>query len=119
MREAHLTIDCSALLHNLQQVKHAAPDSKVLAMVKANAYGHGTVLAAQTLAPHVDALGVAFLAEALALRTAGITTPIAVLEGVFSADELEQALAHFVADAAARVGNHQQRTVPCRVDAHR
>lgn len=94
MREAHLTIDCSALLHNLQQVKHAAPDSKVLAMVKANAYGHGTVLAAQTLAPHVDALGVAFLAEALALRTAGITTPIAVLEGVFSADELEQALAH-------------------------
>lgn len=94
MREAHLTIDRSALLHNLQQVKQAAPNSKVLAMVKANAYGHGALLTAQILAPHVDALGVAFLAEALALRAGGITAPIAILEGIFSADELEQALTH-------------------------
>lgn len=93
MRDAQLIIDSKALLHNLQQVKHHASHAKVLAMVKADAYGHGALLIAQTLAPHVDALGVAFLAEALALRQAGITCPIAILEGVFSVQELEQALA--------------------------
>lgn len=93
MRDAQLIIDSQALLHNLQQVKNHAPHSKVLAMVKADAYGHGALLIAQTLAPRVDALGVAFLAEALALRQAGITCPIAILEGIFSVQELEQALA--------------------------
>lgn len=92
MRDAQLIIDTQALLHNLQQVKNHAPHSKVLAMVKADAYGHGTLLIAKTLASHVDALGVAFLAEAIALRQAGITCPIAILEGVFSIQELEQAL---------------------------
>ncbi|HNC02402.1 MAG TPA: alanine racemase [Agitococcus sp.] len=93
MRDAQLIINRDALLHNLQQVKHHAPQAKVLAMVKADAYGHGALLIAQTLAPHVDALGVAFLDEALALRQAGISCPIAILEGVFNQSELEQALA--------------------------
>ncbi|HNN28053.1 MAG TPA: alanine racemase [Agitococcus sp.] len=93
MRDAQLIINRDALLHNLQQVKHHAPQAKVLAMVKADAYGHGALLIAQTLAPHVDALGVAFLDEALALRQAGICCPIAILEGVFNQSELEQALA--------------------------
>ncbi len=93
MRDAQLTINRSALLHNLRQVQLAAPNAKVLAMVKADAYGHGALLVAQTLDSHVNALGVAFLAEALALRGAGIRSPIAILEGVFSSEELEAALA--------------------------
>lgn len=106
MRNAQLIIDSQALLHNLQQVKNYAPHAKVLAMVKADAYGHGALLIAQTLAPHVDALGVAFLAEALALRQAGITCPIAILEGIFSVQELEQALA-----AQCYLVVHQQQQV--------
>ncbi len=93
MRDAQLTINRSALLHNLHQVKLAAPHAKILAMVKADGYGHGALVVAETLAPHVDALGVAFLEEALALRMAGITCPIAILEGIFSAEELAVALA--------------------------
>lgn len=94
MRNAHLTINSAALLHNLAQVKHHAPPSKVMAMVKADAYGHGALVVSQILAAHVDALGVAFLAEALALRDAGITCPIAIVEGVFSAAELVLAFEH-------------------------
>lgn len=93
MRDAQLTINRSALLHNLRQVKLAAPHAKILAMVKADGYGHGALVVAETLSPHVDALGVAFLEEALALRKAGIRCPIAILEGVFSSDELATALA--------------------------
>jgi alanine racemase len=94
MRDAHLTINRAALLHNVAQVKHHAPHAKVMAMVKADGYGHGAVLVSQILQHQVDALGVAFLAEGLALRHAGITCPIAVLQGVFNATELEQAFEH-------------------------
>lgn len=94
MRDAHLTINPAALLHNVAQVKHHAPHAKVMAMVKANAYGHGALLVSQILQHEVDALGVAFLAEGLALRQAGITCPIAVLQGVFNARELELAFEH-------------------------
>lgn len=106
MRDAHLTINRAALLHNLQQVKLAAPQANVLAMVKADAYGHGALVVAQTLSAHVDALGVAFLAEALSLRTAGITCPIAILEGVFSAEELKMAL-----DIGCYLVVHQQQQI--------
>ena len=43
MRQTSITIDLAALTHNLQRVKDYAPTAKVLAMVKANAYGHGAV----------------------------------------------------------------------------
>lgn len=94
MRDAHLTINPAALLHNVAQVKHHAPHARVMGMVKANAYGHGALLVSQILQHEVDALGVAFLAEGLALRQAGITCPIAVLQGVFNATELELAFEH-------------------------
>ncbi|MCC6374045.1 MAG: alanine racemase, partial [Moraxellaceae bacterium] len=73
MRDAHLTINRAALLHNVAQVKHHTPHAKVMAMVKADAYGHGALLVSQILQHQVDALGVAFLAEGIALRQAGIT----------------------------------------------
>lgn len=61
-----------------------------MAVVKANAYGHGLVATASCLAD-ADAFAVARLEEALALRGAGIRKPIVLLEGVFSAEQLEEA----------------------------
>ena len=66
----------------------------MLAVLKANAYGHGALRCAQALADQADGFAVAFLAEALALRAGGIRAPILVLEGAFSMRELEAAHAH-------------------------
>lgn len=84
-------ISKSSLKHNLQRVRELAPQSKVLAMVKANAYGHDAIGVAQTL-KQVDALGVARINEAIVLANAGITTPIVLMEGCFDQAELELAI---------------------------
>ncbi|XLM22669.1 alanine racemase, partial [Chromobacterium piscinae] len=60
-----------------------------LAVLKANAYGHGAVRCAQALADIADGFAVACLEEALELRAAGIARPILLLEGVFEAEELK------------------------------
>lgn len=86
-RKASATISSQALLHNFQVVKQKAPQSKILAMVKANAYGHGMVTVANILQT-ADALGVANIEEALILRQAGILTPIVLMEGFFNQEEL-------------------------------
>lgn len=86
-RNTYVHIHLDALKHNLKCVRRAAPDSAVLAMVKANAYGHGLIQAAQVLSD-ADALGVACLEEAVELRQAGITQPIVLVEGFFHWDEL-------------------------------
>ncbi len=85
-------IHTAALRHNLARVREAAPNSRVLAVIKANAYGHGLVPVAQALAAAgVEAFGVARLEEGLALRAAGLATRVVLLEGVFDADQLQQA----------------------------
>jgi len=72
----------SAIADNYRQMKKLAPKSKVLAVLKANAYGHGAVaMARELMRVNVDGLGVARLEEALELRAAGITSPILLLEG--------------------------------------
>ena len=89
-RPAKITIDLAALQHNFLQIKRFAPQSRVLAMVKSNAYGHGLqrIAAAMT---DTDALGVACLEEGLMLREAGIKKPIVLVEGLFKEDELVKA----------------------------
>jgi len=87
------TIDDAALRHNLGVVRRLAPRSRVLAVVKADAYGHGIVQTAKTLAD-ADGFGVARLGEALALRAASVRQRIVLLEGVLTAKELEQAAHH-------------------------
>lgn len=87
------TLDSDALRHNLAAVRRLAGDSRVMAVIKANAYGHGIVEVARALAS-ADAFGVARIVEGLTLRAAGIATPIVLLEGVFSGDELQQAAAN-------------------------
>jgi alanine racemase len=84
------TIDGAALRHNLAVVRNLAPASRVIAVVKANAYGHGLIQTARALTG-ADAFGVARLDEGLALRAAGITNEIVLLEGVFSSEELQLA----------------------------
>jgi alanine racemase len=86
-RPARALIDLDALRHNhaLARRRHGA---RVLAVLKANAYGHGALRCAHALAAQADGFAVAFLDEALALRAGGIQAPILVLEGVFSLQEL-------------------------------
>lgn len=91
-RRPQARIDLAALLHNLQQVRAAAPNSKVLAVLKANAYGHGLLKVAEQL-KDASAFGVARIDEALMLRAGGIVKPIVLLEGFFHADELPQVVA--------------------------
>lgn len=83
-------IDSAALRHNLGTIRAYAPGAKVMAVVKANAYGHGLVSTALALAD-ADSFAVARLEEGLALRAAGVRTPIVLLEGVFSAEQLAEA----------------------------
>ncbi len=88
MKGATAQIDTQALQHNLAVVRSLIPaNTKVVAVVKANAYGHGLVQVAKKLAS-ADAYAVARLEEALVLRSSGIVKPIIMLEGFFSADDL-------------------------------
>jgi alanine racemase len=86
------TIDTGALRHNLSVVRQWAPKSRVMAVIKANAYGHGLVAVARAL-DSADAFAVARVDEGLILRAAGIDTPTVLLEGVFDRDQLEAAAA--------------------------
>jgi alanine racemase len=86
------TIDTGALRHNLQVIRRLAPKSRVMAVIKANAYGHGLVAVAKALEA-ADAFAVARIGEALVLREAGIKTPIVLLEGVFDGEQLAAAAA--------------------------
>ena len=87
-RGAIAILSSENLLHNLNQIKAAAPSKSMIVMVKANAFGHGIRSTAQRLEKHVDNLGVASIEEALVLRKIGIKCPITLMEGVFEPDEL-------------------------------
>ncbi len=89
-RPVRACIDLSALQHNLSLAGQAAPASRVMAVIKANAYGHGAVPVARAL-KQADAFAVASIDEALLLREAGVQRPVLLLQGVFSKDELEAA----------------------------
>ena len=87
MRPARALIDLQALRHNYRLARDLG-GGRALAVVKADAYGHGAVACANALEPEVDGFAVACIEEALQLREAGIGKPILLLEGFFDADEL-------------------------------
>ena len=87
MKAAAAQVDMSALAHNLQKIKQQAPNSKLLAVVKANGYGHGLLNIAKG-AQGADAFGVARIEEALQLRAGGIVKQVLLLEGFYSACDL-------------------------------
>ena len=82
-------ISIANLLHNLKTLQSLAPQSKIIAMVKANGYGHGIHSIAEHLENCIYGFGVARIAEALILRQAGIKAPIMLAGGVFQKDDLK------------------------------
>ena len=100
MRPAKALIDLDALRHNYRLARRLN-GGKALAVVKADAYGHGAVACARALEPEADGFAVACIEEALELRTAGITAPILLLEGFFTADELPLIAEHDLWTAVA------------------
>ncbi len=83
----------SAMQHNLQVVRRLAPSSRVAAVIKANAYGHGTLRVAHAL-QQADAFALLNIEAAAQLRHHGLAHPIIMLEGMFGSDELPDYCAH-------------------------
>lgn len=88
---ARALIRLGALKHNLETIRRAAPDARVMAVIKANAYGHGLIPVAKNLG-EADSLAVARVPEAMHLRKAGIAKPVVLLSGVLTDEELRAAL---------------------------
>jgi alanine racemase len=88
---AHIRLD--AFRHNYRVAKQMH-GGKSLAVVKANAYGHGAVQCAKSIENEADGFAVACLEEAIQLRNAGIKNPILLLEGFFEAAELPEIVAN-------------------------
>lgn len=95
-------INLAAWRHNLAEVRRHAPRAKVMAVIKANAYGHGVEQAARAL-QDADAFALARLDEALALRGLGVTKPLLVMGGAYQAAAMASA-----AKQGIRLGIHQQ-----------
>ncbi len=93
MIRARATIDRAALAHNLQRVRDHAPGRTVYAAVKADGYGHGSAVVAHALAD-ADGFAVSSIEEALQLRWAGITRPIALLSQMLDVDVCDAIAAH-------------------------
>ncbi|MFT3931289.1 MAG: alanine racemase [Spongiibacteraceae bacterium] len=87
LNTARVLIDLSAIRHNLAVVRKLCPHSKVMAMIKADAYGHGILPVAKALTA-ADGFAVARLDEALQLRRAGIEQRILLLGTLLDSDEL-------------------------------
>jgi alanine racemase len=88
-RPAQVVVDLKAAQANLQRVRAAAPGARIMAIIKADAYGHGLERMAAALS-RAEAFGVACLEEAQVLREAGLKRPIVLLEGPFSVSELHE-----------------------------
>lgn len=88
MRPIQAFVSQNALQHNLAVVRQLAPNSKIMAVVKANGYGHGLLNVAQGLKA-ADGFAVLGVNEAITLRDAGFRQTILLLEGVFRAEELK------------------------------
>lgn len=82
MHRVWAEIDTSSVRHNLAAIRNRAGNARVMAVLKANAYGHGAVEMARLLTPEVDSLGVGDSGEALELRDAGVSAPILIVGGI-------------------------------------
>ncbi|MDT9587350.1 MAG: alanine racemase [Candidatus Arsenophonus melophagi] len=88
METATAVIQRRALRYNLQRVREIVINSRIIAVVKANAYGHGLLETARTVKDITDSFCVARISEAITLRENGIDNPILLLEGFFDQSEL-------------------------------
>ncbi len=104
-RPSQFSIDLDALAHNFEALSRLAGSRQKMAVVKANAYGHGAVACAGALETSVDAFAVAITEEAIELRDAGIAKPILVLQGPHSNEDIAAMTAHSLWPA---LSNHHQ-----------
>tara|TARA_Y100000992_G_scaffold57617_1_gene35006 strand:- start:1104 stop:2201 length:1098 start_codon:yes stop_codon:yes gene_type:complete len=88
-RPTKVIVNRQAIKNNLALANSLAPTSKFVSVIKANAYGHGLIEIAETLADSTDAFGVACIEEAISIRKAGVKNPILLMEGLFTEDELQ------------------------------
>jgi alanine racemase len=96
-RPTRAQIDLDALAHNLSVLRRVAHGSRVYAVVKADAYGHGLVPVAKRLErERADGLCVALAEEGLTLRAAGVTTPVLVLNGAYGDAHARVVAAHLM-----------------------
>ena len=98
-------IRLGAIRHNYQKIEATAPGARVMAVIKANAYGHGMIPVANAL-KDADAFAVARLHEAVQLRDVGVDKPIVLLGGVLSKGDLDVALNNDVT-----IGVHHEQQV--------
>lgn len=95
-RPIRAVIHTQSLQHNLQRVRDFAKDAKILAVIKADAYGHGIITAAEVLSntqKGADAIAVASIDEAITIDDAlSEKPPICLLEGIFKRDELAETI---------------------------
>lgn len=90
-KRAWIEVELEALAHNTQQIKRLlSPSTALMAIVKADAYGHGAVTVAQTVLQHgATCLGVATIPEGIELREAGIQAPILILGATNTVEQVE------------------------------
>ncbi|MCG7533340.1 alanine racemase [Psychrobium sp. MM17-31] len=93
MSAVNAVISRKAVRHNFERIKSIVKDSRIISVLKANAYGHGVLEMARILSDS-DAFGVARLEEALQLRKAQFTTPILLMEGFFQTVDIDVLLKH-------------------------
>ena len=92
-RKCTAVINLSAIKQNYLYAKSLSANSYAIAVVKANAYGHGAVKVAKYLEDCADFFGVACIEEAIELRASGLSkTPILLMEGIFELSELSLAI---------------------------
>ena len=84
MRPTYLEVNLPQLRKNMEAIRRHVAPAKIMAMVKANAYGHGMDGVAPYIEPDVDSFGVAILEEGIQLRDLGITKPILVAGGTLA-----------------------------------
>ena len=92
MSIAVVEVNCKSILHNIEFFRKKSPNSTLMAVVKANAYGHGMEGVAKLVEDRVDCFGVARISEAIALRQSGIRSSIVLLEGFFPHDDINDLL---------------------------
>lgn len=93
-RQTQAIIHADAIIHNFKLLSAMAPQSTSMAVIKADAYGHGAVNVARILQHVSPHFAVAIIEEAIVLREAGVTVPIVILEGAHQPKECEMAFAH-------------------------
>lgn len=122
---AYAVINLDAVQHNLTNVRQIAPHAKIMAVIKANGYGHGLLRIAEALR-NVDAFAVARVDEGIRLRKAGFQNRIAVLEGFTCSEELDDFLEYRLdavvhcelqIDLLAARNEHEQLAVWLKLDS--